>query len=114
MVLSPRPLSFVVALNYLERVENAFGGRSAAEYNEFLNILQEFRSMKYATSDSSYSTLSSLFDDLPAWLARLDADSTLDRAVTLFKGKPDLIIGFRTFCRPIINSSARMMIRDAP
>eukprot|EP00794_Sanderia_malayensis_P006513 gene6513-7257_t len=63
------------ALSYLDQVKLQFGSQPHV-YNEFLDIMKEFKSQT------------------------IDTPGVISRVSTLFKGHPDLIVGFNTFLPP--------------
>ncbi|CAG5106214.1 Oidioi.mRNA.OKI2018_I69.chr1.g2742.t1.cds [Oikopleura dioica] len=67
-----RPLRVIDALSYLDRVKNQFDDRQVI-YNEFLEIMKEFKSQS------------------------TDTPGVIRRVRELFRGYPELIIGFNTF-----------------
>uniref|UniRef100_A0A8C3VDG8 Paired amphipathic helix protein Sin3a n=1 Tax=Catharus ustulatus TaxID=91951 RepID=A0A8C3VDG8_CATUS len=71
-------LSFVAvedALSYLDQVKLQFGSQPQV-YNDFLDIMKEFKSQS------------------------IDTPGVISRVSQLFKGHPDLIMGFNTFLPP--------------
>lgn len=63
------------ALVYLDNVKSKFGDQPQV-YNDFLDIMKEFKSQS------------------------IDTPGVIERVSTLFKGHPDLIVGFNTFLPP--------------
>uniref|UniRef100_A0A6B2EGL1 Paired amphipathic helix protein Sin3a n=1 Tax=Phlebotomus kandelakii TaxID=1109342 RepID=A0A6B2EGL1_9DIPT len=63
------------ALSYLDHVKSKFGNQPQV-YNDFLDIMKEFKSQS------------------------IDTPGVIDRVSTLFKGHPELIVGFNTFLPP--------------
>ncbi|XP_069783910.1 paired amphipathic helix protein Sin3b isoform X3 [Narcine bancroftii] len=63
------------ALSYLDQVKMQFGNNPAV-YNEFLDIMKEFKSQS------------------------IDTPGVIDRVSRLFQGHPDLILGFNAFLPP--------------
>ncbi|XP_065063870.1 paired amphipathic helix protein Sin3a-like isoform X1 [Rhopilema esculentum] len=63
------------ALSYLDQVKLQFGTQPQV-YNEFLDIMKEFKSQT------------------------IDTPGVISRVSTLFKGHPELIVGFNTFLPP--------------
>lgn len=63
------------ALSYLDQVKLQFGNQPQV-YNEFLDIMKEFKSQT------------------------IDTPGVISRVSALFKGHPDLIVGFNTFLPP--------------
>ena len=71
-----RRLKFKEALSYLDQVKFKFGNNQPQVYNDFLDIMKEFKSQSI---------------DTPGVIARVSC---------LFKGHPELIVGFNTFLPP--------------
>lgn len=63
------------ALSYLDQVKLQFGNQPQV-YNDFLDIMKEFKSQS------------------------IDTPGVINRVSNLFKGHPDLIVGFNTFLPP--------------
>lgn len=63
------------ALNYLDQVKYKFGNQPQV-YNDFLDIMKEFKSQS------------------------IDTPGVIQRVSNLFKGHPELIVGFNTFLPP--------------
>lgn len=63
------------ALTYLDQVKLQFGNQPQV-YNDFLDIMKEFKSQS------------------------IDTPGVINRVSTLFRGHPDLIVGFNTFLPP--------------
>ncbi|XP_024000982.2 paired amphipathic helix protein Sin3a [Salvelinus sp. IW2-2015] len=63
------------ALSYLDQVKLQFGNQPQV-YNDFLDIMKEFKSQS------------------------IDTPGVISRVSQLFKGHPDLIMGFNTFLPP--------------
>jgi paired amphipathic helix protein Sin3a len=63
------------ALSYLDQVKLQFGNQPQV-YNDFLDIMKEFKSQS------------------------IDTPGVISRVSNLFKGHPDLIVGFNTFLPP--------------
>lgn len=63
------------ALSYLDQVKLQFGNQPSV-YNDFLDIMKEFKSQT------------------------IDTPGVINRVSNLFKGHPDLIVGFNTFLPP--------------
>nr|XP_046250150.1 paired amphipathic helix protein Sin3a-like [Scatophagus argus] len=63
------------ALSYLDQVKRKFGNQPQV-YNDFLDIMKEFKSQS------------------------IDTPGVINRVSQLFKGHPDLIMGFNTFLPP--------------
>jgi paired amphipathic helix protein Sin3a len=63
------------ALSYLDKVKMQFGNQPQV-YNDFLDIMKEFKSQS------------------------IDTPGVIGRVSNLFKGHPDLIVGFNTFLPP--------------
>ncbi|XP_072020842.1 paired amphipathic helix protein Sin3a-like [Amphiura filiformis] len=63
------------ALSYLDQVKLQFGSQPQV-YNDFLDIMKEFKSQS------------------------IDTPGVINRVSNLFKGHPDLIVGFNTFLPP--------------
>lgn len=63
------------ALSYLDQVKYKFGNKPQV-YNDFLDIMKEFKSQS------------------------IDTPGVIQRVSNLFKGFPDLIVGFNTFLPP--------------
>lgn len=63
------------ALHYLDQVKYKFGNKPQV-YNDFLDIMKEFKSQS------------------------IDTPGVIQRVSNLFKGFPDLIVGFNTFLPP--------------
>nr|XP_022317868.1 paired amphipathic helix protein Sin3a-like [Crassostrea virginica] len=63
------------ARSYLDQVKLQFGNQPQV-YNDFLDIMKEFRSQT------------------------IDAPGVINRVSNLFKGHPDIIVGFNTFMPP--------------
>ncbi|KAF0683651.1 Aste57867_24296 [Aphanomyces stellatus] len=70
-----RELRVEDALAYLDQVKQQFGNQPEV-YNRFLDIMKEFKSH------------------------RIDTPCTIQRISELFKGHPNLIVGFNTFLPP--------------
>ncbi|KAI9469126.1 MAG: hypothetical protein EXX96DRAFT_492645 [Benjaminiella poitrasii] len=70
-----RPLNVKDALTYLDKVKIQFASQ-ADVYNQFLNIMKDFKSQK------------------------IDTPGVIKRVSTLFRGYPELISGFNTFLPP--------------
>uniref|UniRef100_A0A6Q2YRE9 Paired amphipathic helix protein Sin3a n=1 Tax=Esox lucius TaxID=8010 RepID=A0A6Q2YRE9_ESOLU len=74
--VGPHPISPVEdALSYLDQVKLQFGNQPQV-YNDFLDIMKEFKSQS------------------------IDTPGVISRVSQLFKGHPDLIMGFNTFLPP--------------
>ena len=63
------------ALSYLDQVKFKFNNQPQV-YNDFLDIMKEFKSQS------------------------IDTPGVIQRVSTLFKGHPELIVGFNTFLPP--------------
>lgn len=63
------------ALSYLDQVKYKFGNQPQV-YNDFLDIMKEFKSQS------------------------IDTPGVIQRVSNLFKGHPELIVGFNTFLPP--------------
>jgi paired amphipathic helix protein Sin3a len=63
------------ALSYLDQVKYKFGNQPQV-YNDFLDIMKEFKSQS------------------------IDTPGVIERVSNLFKGHPELIVGFNTFLPP--------------
>ena len=97
-------------------------GNQPQVYNDFLDIMKEFKSQRYIYSLSlsllsplslflhcilhtptkiSYRLFSpSVFAVLPPPLLSIDTPGVISRVSNLFRGHPDLIVGFNTFLPP--------------
>ncbi|KAJ3125813.1 Transcriptional regulatory protein sin3 [Nowakowskiella sp. JEL0407] len=73
--LEQRPLSVKDALSYLDQVKGHFPN-SPEVYQEFLDVMKDFKSQK------------------------LDTPGVVNRVLSLFKDHPSLIMGFNTFLPP--------------
>uniref|UniRef100_A0A8C7L3Q0 Paired amphipathic helix protein Sin3a n=1 Tax=Oncorhynchus kisutch TaxID=8019 RepID=A0A8C7L3Q0_ONCKI len=74
-VKEKQPTSVEDALSYLDQVKLQFGNQPQV-YNDFLDIMKEFKSQS------------------------IDTPGVISRVSQLFKGHPDLIMGFNTFLPP--------------
>ena len=81
------------ALSYLDKVKNQFALQPQV-YNQFLDIMKEFKSQRYYFSFKKISFFLTLF------LFSIDTQEVINRVSSLFHGHPDLIVGFNTFLPP--------------
>ncbi|KAJ3283299.1 Transcriptional regulatory protein sin3 [Borealophlyctis nickersoniae] len=78
-----RPLNVKDALSYLDQVKIQFSDQPEV-YNRFLDIMKDFKSQRYIAITSN----------------TMDTPGVIDRVSTLFRGHPNLIMGFNTFLPP--------------
>ncbi|XP_052754275.1 paired amphipathic helix protein Sin3b isoform X2 [Galleria mellonella] len=78
------------ALSYLDQVKFKFNTQPQV-YNDFLDIMKEFKSQ---TKFSSGRYPSEFF------VSSIDTPGVITRVSNLFKGHPELIVGFNTFLPP--------------
>eukprot|EP00158_Paraphelidium_tribonemae_P008490 Partr_v1_DN28590_c0_g1_i1_m73035 putative Paired AMPhipathic helix protein len=87
-----RPLNVRDALTYLEDVKEQFRNDPNV-YHNFLDVMKEFKMNEYA--------FFSLFDESTLILIpRISTPGVIQRVSTLFRGHPNLIVGFNTFLPP--------------
>ena len=94
------------AFSYLDQVKAQFG-KQPQVYNDFLDILKEFMSQRSVCLSvcPSICLFISLSVSLPLYLfniliSSIDTPGVIGRVSNLFKGHPDLIMGFNTFLPP--------------
>lgn len=111
------------ALSYLDQVKLQFGNQPQV-YNDFLDIMKEFKSQRYVCFfycqlpqhlkemisycsslvrffiQSLWSTNKLLNDRGLYCFSSIDTPGVINRVSQLFKGHPDLIMGFNTFLPP--------------
>lgn len=110
------------ALSYLDQVKLQFGNQPQV-YNDFLDIMKEFKSQRYvcfllpvtSTSEGNDFVLFQfgqilhtkpvkhykLLNDRGLYcFCSIDTPGVINRVSQLFKGHPDLIMGFNTFLPP--------------
>ncbi|RKO92645.1 hypothetical protein BDK51DRAFT_18371 [Blyttiomyces helicus] len=77
-----RPLNVKDALSYLDQVKIQFSDQPEV-YNRFLDIMKDFKSQSIAITSNN-----------------VDTPGVIDRVSNLFRGHPQLIMGFNTFLPP--------------
>ncbi|KAJ3048832.1 Transcriptional regulatory protein sin3 [Rhizophlyctis rosea] len=77
-----RPLNVKDALSYLDQVKIQFSDQPEV-YNRFLDIMKDFKSQSIAITSN-----------------QIDTPGVIDRVSSLFRGHPNLIMGFNTFLPP--------------
>ena len=86
------------ALSYLDQVKLQFGNQPQV-YNDFLDIMKEFKSQRY-TEDRVGRDGESHIVCFSLFTCSIDTPVVISRVSNLFKGHPDLIVGFNTFLPP--------------
>ena len=94
-----RELKVEDALHYLDQVKMEFSDKPAI-YNEFLEIMKNFKAQMYKLLNCMNIVLS-------CCMCRLTTPGVIARVKTLFKGYNKLILGFNTFL-PDGEGSTRM------
>ena len=96
------------ALSYLDKVKLQFGNHPQV-YNDFLDIMKEFKSQRYFVASMYHVRMYLCMYVLimfincmyvHAFFSSIDTPGVIARVSNLFKGHPDLIVGFNTFLPP--------------
>ncbi|MEQ2168517.1 hypothetical protein GOODEAATRI_015298 [Goodea atripinnis] len=86
------------ALSYLDQVKLQFGNQPQV-YNDFLDIMKEFKSQRvYFLSKLKVHQIIMWYHGFCFY--SIDTPGVINRVSQLFKGHPDLIMGFNTFLPP--------------
>lgn len=116
LIWSNLPLQVEDALSYLDQVKLQFGNQPQV-YNDFLDIMKEFKSQRWGYTHDVLPCIYNcciwsmkkieiriirtyLIEINFCSLYSLDTPGVISRVSNLFRGHPDLIVGFNTFLPP--------------